>query len=82
MRERWINVDFPFPHNKHQQDPEAVIRCRDHYAAIIENIDYQVGRFLDMLRKRISGIGRSPRRDGDHFRFRRRPPIVDARAQI
>ena len=54
MHERWKNASFPAPHNN--DDPrftdEDHQRNRRHYAAMIENIDRHVGRFLDLVEAR------------------------------
>lgn len=53
MRLRWQDVDFPLPY---QADPEmdsALILLRQqNYAAMIENIDRHIGRFLEAVRAR------------------------------
>jgi arylsulfatase A-like enzyme len=46
MLERWRDVAFPPPHRSTQWDAETHRRIRRNYAAMIENIDRQVGRFL------------------------------------
>ena len=54
MRERWQTVDFPLPHNNQQAEysAEDQQRNRQNYAAMIENIDRYVGRFIDQVRER------------------------------
>jgi arylsulfatase A-like enzyme len=53
MRSRWHDVDFPEPHaNEGEADREGLLRNRQNYAAMIENIDRQVGRFLDLVEAR------------------------------
>lgn len=52
MRERWSDVDFPAPINNDQDDPEEIRLRQQNYAAMIENIDTQIGRYLDLLEER------------------------------
>ena len=52
MRKRWEDVDFPLPHNNDHPDSEGLLRNRQNYAAMIENIDRQVGRFIDCVKER------------------------------
>ena len=52
MAERWAGVDFPQPHDCTVLDPETHVRIRRSYAALIENIDRHLGRFLDAVRER------------------------------
>ncbi|MBT3378284.1 MAG: sulfatase-like hydrolase/transferase [Lentisphaerae bacterium] len=54
MHDAWAGVDFPPPHRNEQAhySGEDHQRNRRHYAAMIENIDRQVGRFLDVVRDR------------------------------
>ena len=54
MHESVKDVSFPPPHANEQTDYTADDhqRNRRHYAAMIENIDRQVGRFLDKLEER------------------------------
>jgi arylsulfatase A-like enzyme len=52
MRRRWEDVPFPAPHNNDHPDREGLLRNRQNYAAMIENIDRQVGRFLDLVSAR------------------------------
>jgi arylsulfatase A-like enzyme len=52
MRERWEGVGFPLPHDNNHPDHEALLRNRQNYAAMIENIDRQSGRFIDLVRER------------------------------
>lgn len=54
MRQEWQAVDFPPPHDNQQgaysgRDHQ---RNRQNYAAMIENIDRYVGRFIDQVRAR------------------------------
>lgn len=52
MRDRWKDVEFPPPLENDSDDSAVVRRRRRNYAAMIENIDSQVGRFLDLLEER------------------------------
>jgi len=54
MHERWQETSFPLPHDNEQPDYSETDhqRNRQHYAAMIENIDRQVGRFLDVVEQR------------------------------
>lgn len=52
MRARWAGVDLPVPHHNDHSDREGVRRRRQNYAAMIENIDRQAGRFIDLVRER------------------------------
>ncbi|MBN2712251.1 MAG: sulfatase-like hydrolase/transferase [Planctomycetes bacterium] len=54
MRARWENVEFPPPHQNgenHYSDEDHQ-RNRQNYAAMIENIDRQVGLFIEEVEKR------------------------------
>ena len=52
MRERWKDVGFPPPIDNDQDDPELISLRQQNYAAMIENIDNQIGRYLDLLKDR------------------------------
>ena len=52
MRACWQDVDFPPPHSNDEPDRAGLLRNRQNYAAMIENIDRQVGRFLDLVAAR------------------------------
>lgn len=52
MRARWEDVEIPPPHANPQGNEPAVRRARQNYAAIIENLDRQVGRFLEAVAER------------------------------
>ncbi len=54
MAAAWEGVEFPMPIDDHGGDYSAEDhqRNRRHYAAAIENIDRQVGRFIDAVRER------------------------------
>jgi arylsulfatase A-like enzyme len=52
MRERWKDVDFPPPHRPEDFDAETHNAIRQNYAAMIENIDRHVGRFLGAVEER------------------------------
>ena len=52
MRGRWKDVDFPSPANNDLDDPVLVRLRQQNYAAMIENIDAQIGRYLELLEER------------------------------
>lgn len=52
MQRRWDGVAFPPPHRGTQLDAATHQRIRRNYAAMIENIDRHVGRFLHLVRAR------------------------------
>jgi arylsulfatase len=52
MHERWQEVAFPPPHDNTQWDAATHQHIRQNYAAMIENIDQQVGRLLAAVRDR------------------------------
>ncbi len=52
MRARWQDVAIPPPHSAPLSDDPNILAARQNYAAMIENIDRQVGRFLDAVRAR------------------------------
>ncbi len=52
MRDRWRDVAFPPPHRNLEWDAETHRQIRRNYAAMIENIDRHVGRFLDAVAAR------------------------------
>jgi arylsulfatase len=52
MHERWQDVIFPAPHDNTQWDAATHQHIRQNYAAMIENIDRQVGRFLAAVQER------------------------------
>ena len=52
MREKWKDVDFPQPIGNDQDDPEIILLRQQNYAAMIENIDTQIGRYIDLLEER------------------------------
>jgi len=52
MRERWQDVEFPPPHDNPHPDRQGLLRNRQNYAAMIENIDRQVGRLIEGVRER------------------------------
>jgi len=52
MRERWQDVDFPPPHDNPNPDRAGLLRNHQNYAAMIENLDRQVGRLIDLVRER------------------------------
>ena len=54
MHDEWAGVEFPMPVNNEQENYGVGDhqRNRQHYAAMIENIDRQVGRFIDTVVER------------------------------
>lgn len=54
MAEAWEGVEFPMPVDNQEENysVEDHQRNRRHYAAELENIDRQVGRFIDAVRER------------------------------
>ncbi|MFP4444578.1 MAG: sulfatase [Spirochaetia bacterium] len=54
MHDRWKDAGFPLPVKNDDPDytPEDHQRIRRYYAAMIENIDRHVGRFIDEVRDR------------------------------
>jgi arylsulfatase A-like enzyme len=52
MRARWQDVPLPPPDDGDHPDAEGVLRNRQNYAAMVENIDRHVGRYLDVVRAR------------------------------
>ena len=57
MRSEWEEIVFPGPHsdapgNDREYTNEDHQRNRQNYAAMIENIDRQVGRYLDLVEER------------------------------
>ena len=52
MAERWRDATVPPPHDNHRDDPEVALRRRRYYAAMIENIDRQIGRFMALVEER------------------------------
>ncbi len=52
MRARWEQVEFPSPHANDHPDRTGLLRTRQNYAAMIENIDTWCGRILDAVAAR------------------------------
>ena len=52
MQAPWRDISFPPPHANNEWDIQTHQRIRQNYAAMIENIDRHVGRFLDAVRER------------------------------
>lgn len=50
--ERWADVKLPPPHENDDPDGEGLLRNRRYYAAMIEDIDRHVGRFVDLVGRR------------------------------
>ncbi len=49
MQSRWRDVGFDLPYGRDNQDPDLQQEIRRNYAAMIENIDGWLGRFVDFL---------------------------------
>lgn len=52
MREGWKDADFPAPVDNDGDDPGVIRLRQQNYAAMIENIDFQIGRYLRVLESR------------------------------
>lgn len=52
MKESWKDVDFPLPVNWDQDNPEKINGVRQNYAAMLENIDQTIGKFIAEIEKR------------------------------
>jgi arylsulfatase A-like enzyme len=52
MSRRWEKAPMPLAHDNAQDDPDGILRRRRNYAAMIENIDRQVGRLVQAVAKR------------------------------
>lgn len=52
MRARWERAEFPLPHANAHPDRAALLRARQNYAAMIENIDAWCGRLLEAVAAR------------------------------
>ncbi len=54
MHEAWKDISFPPPHNNTQEryTDDDHQRNRQYYAAMIENIDRQIGRFMAVVKER------------------------------
>jgi arylsulfatase len=52
MRERWKSTSFNEPKYNDVDDPDTILVRQQNYAAMIENIDTQIGRYLELLKSR------------------------------
>ncbi len=52
MRARWEQVEFPPPHANRHPDRAGLLRTRQNYAAMLQNIDSWCGRLLDAVAAR------------------------------
>ena len=52
MAKLYENVDFPQPNRNDQLTPDELLEARRNYSAMVENIDHQVGLYLDLLEER------------------------------
>lgn len=50
MKERWNDVDFPIPQD-YDGSPDELLEVRRNYAAMLENIDRNIGLLLDNLKQ-------------------------------
>jgi arylsulfatase A-like enzyme len=50
MRERWRNIEFPSPYNYPEANFETEQKRRQNYAAMIENIDSLIGKYIAYLK--------------------------------
>jgi len=48
MKNRWKDIDFPFPNNSNM-DREEINKVRQNYAAMLENIDSNIGLILNKV---------------------------------
>ena len=51
MKKAWENVPFPSPNKGDEKKVEEEIEVRQNYAAMLENIDRNIGRILDEVEK-------------------------------
>jgi arylsulfatase len=49
MKKRWENVKFPLPNSNLKGAEESDMRIRQNYAAMLENIDRNIGRLLNEI---------------------------------
>jgi arylsulfatase len=52
MKAAWENVDLPLPHKGEPDSAELVLKIRQNYAAMLENIDRNIGLLLDEVSSR------------------------------
>jgi len=52
MQAPWLGVDFPTAHASDQFDDVTHTAIRQNYAAMVENIDRQLGRYVDAIKRR------------------------------
>jgi arylsulfatase len=52
MRSRWERVEFPLPVDNHEPNTDVINTRQQNYAAMIENIDYNIGRVLELVKDR------------------------------
>ena len=52
MSDRWKDAGFPLPVDNDEDDRETIRLRQQNYAAMIENIDIQIGRYLELLDER------------------------------
>jgi len=52
MHDAWKDADLPAPYDNDAGDPNMALARRQHYAAMIENIDQHVGRMIELVKQR------------------------------
>jgi arylsulfatase A-like enzyme len=52
MKKVWENIPFPQPHKCKEHSPEKHVEIRQNYAAMIENIDFWLGVYMEEIKKR------------------------------
>jgi len=52
MREKWENVSFPLPNKWDENSEIDIVSIRQNYAAMLENIDMNIGLFIKEIEKR------------------------------
>ncbi len=52
MKEKWENVSFPAPYKGKEKKGEEEIKIRQNYAAMLENIDRNIGIILEKVKDR------------------------------
>ena len=52
MKEGWNGVQFPQPHHNDQLNSKKHVEIRQNYAAMLENLDFWLGVYIEEIRKR------------------------------
>ena len=81
MQEPWKDVSFPLPVSWGEENRDRIVKVRQNYAAMVENIDRNCGLLIDEVRKRgelentiiiySSDHGETL---GDHLKFNKSQP--------